>query len=418
MNFIGGVHVFTYCHYLLQIRFTSIGFKFSGKIMITSIEIENFRCFDYTKIEGFSRVNLIGGKNNSGKTALLEAILLNQSPRFETIKLLQTIRDESEELQLKNHQDTWNYLFFKENIKDHSILRSITQELEVIEIKLSVKEEMRNVREDTKNRLTWKYRTLTNFDHYGLPPDQIISVSMLTILKTITSNSQVIDLHNLYLYQNNHGLFYKYNDQNVPIPEYISPRLIISYQEFRRSVSSHGLAQQYQIMQKTYQYHNQEKILNILKIFDPSLEKIELIDHEILNGLMLYLKRENENSLPLAYFGDAMSRVLRIALNLINNQSHYLMIDEIENGIHYTNHRDFWKALFELAKQLNIQIFATTHSLEMIQAFTDVGLNYYPEDGAYFEMTRHYDTDQIIGIKRDLDTLDYALKHGKGVRGE
>ena len=43
--------------------------------MIRSIEIENFRCFHKTRIEGFSQINLIGGQNNAGKTALLEAIL-------------------------------------------------------------------------------------------------------------------------------------------------------------------------------------------------------------------------------------------------------------------------------------------------------------------------------------------------------
>jgi len=48
--------------------------------MIKDIEISNFRCFEHTKIEGFERVNLIGGKNNSGKTALsilIEKILLS-----------------------------------------------------------------------------------------------------------------------------------------------------------------------------------------------------------------------------------------------------------------------------------------------------------------------------------------------------
>ncbi|WP_083786910.1 AAA family ATPase [Gloeothece verrucosa] len=47
--------------------------------MLQDIEIENFRCFEKTRISGFTRVNLIGGKNNSGKTALLEALLLEHS---------------------------------------------------------------------------------------------------------------------------------------------------------------------------------------------------------------------------------------------------------------------------------------------------------------------------------------------------
>ncbi|MEY3868956.1 MAG: hypothetical protein RLZZ338_2847, partial [Cyanobacteriota bacterium] len=111
-------------------------------------------------------------------------------------------------------------------------------------------------------------------------------------------------------------------------------------------------------------------------------------------------------------------------LKLINNDHKILLIDEIENGIHYTNQRDFWKTLFRLAVELDTQIFATTHSLEMIEAFADVGLgNYegcanYRGLGAYFEMSKRPKTNKIVAIKRDLETLNYALERGKGVRGE
>jgi len=46
------------------------------------------------------------------------------------------------------------------------------------------------------------------------------------------------------------------------------------------------------------------------------------------------------------------------------------------------------------------------------------GLEYYPEQGAYFELARSPRTDQIIGIKSELDILDYALKHNDRIRGE
>ncbi|WP_049802644.1 AAA family ATPase [Gloeothece verrucosa] len=107
-------------------------------------------------------------------------------------------------------------------------------------------------------------------------------------------------------------------------------------------------------------------------------------------------------------------------INLIDVKNGILLIDEIENGIHYLNQREFWLHLFKLAKALDVQIFATTHSLEMIKAFADVGLKEYPEEAAYIELARHPKTHQIIGIKRDMETLDYALEHEKGVglRGE
>ncbi|MEQ9487090.1 MAG: AAA family ATPase [Coleofasciculus sp. F4-SAH-05] len=54
-------------------------------LMLKDIEITNFRCFEATKISGFKRVNLIGGQNHAGKTALLEAILLNNCPKSITI---------------------------------------------------------------------------------------------------------------------------------------------------------------------------------------------------------------------------------------------------------------------------------------------------------------------------------------------
>ena len=88
---------------------------------------------------------------------------------------------------------------------------------------------------------------------------------------------------------------------------------------------------------------------------------------------------------------------------MVNAENSVFFIDEIENGIHYQNQREFWRSLFELAIELDVQIFATTHSLEMMQAFADVGLKSYADEGAYFELARNDKTNQIVAIKRDLD---------------
>jgi hypothetical protein len=75
--------------------------------------------------------------------------------------------------------------------------------------------------------------------------------------------------------------------------------------------------------------------------------------------------------------------------------------------------------LFRLAVELDTQIFATTHSLEMLQAFADVGLEPNQEcSSAYFELARKLKTNQIIGSRLDLETLSYAIEHQEGVRGE
>ncbi|MDJ0560701.1 MAG: AAA family ATPase, partial [Microcystis sp. M53599_WE4] len=89
--------------------------------MIKDIEISNFRCFEHTKIEGFERVNLIGGKNNSGKTALLEAIFLYSYPYPNTIHpyIRGIIRRQSLAVVRAVPKNAWDDLLFnldRENI--------------------------------------------------------------------------------------------------------------------------------------------------------------------------------------------------------------------------------------------------------------------------------------------------------------
>lgn len=136
-----------------------------------------------------------------------------------------------------------------------------------------------------------------------------------------------------------------------------------------------------------------------------------------MNEPTLYLTRKDQKRLPISLFGDAINRVTAIALELLNTDQNVLFIDEIENGIHYTSQEKFWEALFELARELDTTIFATTHSLEMIKAFAAVSQK-YPEDGMYFELARNPRDQKIVAIKRDAELLEYALERGKPIRGE
>jgi hypothetical protein len=82
-----------------------------------------------------------------------------------------------------------------------------------------------------------------------------------------------------------------------------------------------------------------------------------------------------------------------------------------------SNHKNFWDILFRLAEALKVQIFCTTHSIEMMQAFVKVGKN-NENSGAHFELARHAKSGNILAIKRDLETLGYGIEHHKGFRGE
>ena len=64
---------------------------------------------------------------------------------------------------------------------------------------------------------------------------------------------------------------------------------------------------------------------------------------------------------------------------MIGENPDVLLIDEVENGIHHSVHKQIWTGLAEVAETLDVQIFATTHSAECLEAANDA----FAERGAY-----------------------------------
>ncbi|EAZ92433.1 AAA family ATPase [Crocosphaera chwakensis] len=387
--------------------------------MIKNIEIENFRCFEHTKIEGFERVNLIGGKNNSGKTALLEAIALNQSPQPDIILLLTKIRDDSLYYSQSYPEKVWNNLFFNNITKDSIRIiinkNSPNPQNLIISVSLFFFNPSNTIKLLKDSLMSNKFFEQSN---------QIYRLTVELISEKFSRYKFYIDSTNEGIKLGGCDIKYvgKYRDRAL--------ETITSESGFIRFINQYHFNWITQYISASFRLNQKEIIqeyshaelenrghylLNILQKIDPKIEEIKIFS---IRDPVLYLRRENENFLPISTFGDAINRVTEIMVKILNNKSSIILIDEIENGIHYTNHRDFWRALFELSKELDVQIFATTHSLEMIQAFRDVGLNYYADSGAYFEMARNPRTNKIIGIKHELEMLDYALKRSEEIRGE
>ena len=345
--------------------------------MLKEIEIQNFRCFEQIKISGFERVNLIGGKNNAGKTALLEAIFLNVVPYTSSLVMLRQLRKEPLEAIKAMPDRAWDNLFYFRE-KDKSLVifgkdnNNITSGVEIkSSTSLITINSIKNVE-------------APKFPQRGREPS-LRATS--TGLRDGYSESIITDSSSTA-------------DEIPIIPSFIR-------------ISERELTEAYD---KARLDDKDTEVLKAFQILDPAIESVESFS---IGEPTLYLRRKGEKRLPLSLFGDAMNRVAHIMLKLVINKHKILLVDEIENGIHHTNQREFWRILFRLAVELDTQIFATTHSLEMLQAFAEVGLEQNQEcSSAYFELARKLKTNQIIGSRLDLETLNYALEHQEGVRGE
>ncbi len=69
-----------------------------------------------------------------------------------------------------------------------------------------------------------------------------------------------------------------------------------------------------------------------------------------------------KSRIPIGSLGDGIWRMLGLILVLVRSQDGVVLIDEIDTGLHFTVLSNMWKLVYETAKRLNVQVFATTHS--------------------------------------------------------
>jgi len=78
-----------------------------------------------------------------------------------------------------------------------------------------------------------------------------------------------------------------------------------------------------------------------------------------------------EKPVDISAMGEGTIRLLGLILSMVNSKNGILLIDEIENGIHYSSQAKLWDLVFRIAEEMNIQVFATTHSWDCISGFSN-----------------------------------------------
>jgi AAA15 family ATPase/GTPase len=307
--------------------------------MLQQIHIQNFRCFEDFKAEGFERVNLIGGKNNSGKSCLLEGIYAALRP------------------------DHLGGLAHLRNQKINDLVNTRNQKMSII-------------------------KTLV-FD-YTLYENEETAAFQINFEENRIENQSFTDV--------------LFNSRNINL---ITQKRELPTLKFVEAFDSFAIKKV------------KDRIIEIVKIVDSTIDDISSYSSK---GDILFVSKVADEYRPINSYGDATQNLIKyftpIFEKIVNkdDQESYLLIDEIENGIHYTAHEEFWQHLFKLCKELNVQVFATTHSLEMIKAFNAVALK--EGEGAYFEMVREPESNNIKIAKHHSKLLQYELNQDEQIRGE
>jgi AAA15 family ATPase/GTPase len=343
--------------------------------MYNKIVIENFRGIKHLKIGDFRQVNLFVGKNNCGKTTLLEALFLLTGPTNAELPIkINAFRDFT-----IIDENSWRLIFNKLDVNSN------------IKISGELEKEKRNliIRPNTKS---------------------------VTMLPKTTIDKGRVDIKDSYsgLFRAIDGLILEYSLTKTgnKKPKKIATKVVMKgpgievmfpkdYKELLKGVFinaktiSVDIAGRFNNIQIRKQSN---RIINVLRQIEPSLDDLSLGADGII-----YCDIGLNRLMPVNVMGDGMFRLLSIILAISDTENGIILIDEIENGFHHSSQELLWEAIFISAKEFNVQIFATTHSIECVKAFSS----------SYFRKEKNTDEMRLFRIERkddDFRVLSYDYR--------
>ncbi len=326
--------------------------------MIQSVRIKNFKTFKDTQIDGFTKLNIITGGNNVGKSNLLEALycLVGKSmhPCANITEIYDNIRKEPLTTESKN------LMFYG----------------------LDTKEEIQIV------------TTLDNNQTLDLQIKFIASENQKVIESQIiptAEQTQMSSQLNFTLKKNNEEI---YNDHlNIakvpnfpPIPNQsgynrqfknFDPNQLQKLLPFESAVIIpsdvvYRQAHMIQAVSKICSNNQLEEELNKhLNQFD---NNIQAISFNTNNQLKLKVKNIREK-VPLSVFGDGLKKYLHIVSAFMADNAKTIYIDEVENGLHFSRMGLLLKNIIDFInnnKDGNLQVFMTTHNQEFVEILDQV----------------------------------------------
>ncbi|WP_293155397.1 ATP/GTP-binding protein [Okeania sp. SIO2C9] len=331
--------------------------------MFKCITVKNFRCFEEISIDNIERVNLIGGINNVGKTALLEAIFLLKSLNALEIPFQLNFNRGVVQQQTFDVEEICEWLFYKKQVSKAIKIKIVNENGEENELKLSLdkassprlfplnlRSNSRKTLKDLKLGFKKNSQQIFGFTIFLTPDREEQTEIKIAIQQDEEQEAKEIEV--------------------FPPSAFLSSRLRVS------PTNDAEIFSQFEAINK------QNEIIEILKIIEPRLKRLAVL---VTGGIpMIHGDIGADHLIPVSLMGEGMGRLLSIILSIMNAKEGTVLIDEIENGIHHSVMEKVWQSIAVATRKSNTQLFATTHSYECIRAAHKAFSNSELYDFRYF----------------------------------
>ena len=311
-----------------------------------NLEIRNFRGIEHLTVDDFSRVNVFLGQNSSGKSSVLESIImLIGMSNPDLPQLINTIRG-------RNYSSFSDLSYFFRN-GDLKIKPEITAELsDASKRHLSLE-------------MAYRFDEKSQGDFQN---GQIPTSETKTFLNTLRMLFDVENDSETKRYEC--GITVGQNGITT------GKKMADGYME-KNSVafipadlaSGNPVNDLVELIKRKKKDH----VLEMMQKFDSRITAVEVLNNAAYIGL-----EGLDQLMAVIMMGDGMRRYLNIVVAAANPMNNILLIDEIDNGLHYSAYKKLWEAIFALAISTNKQVFVTTHSKETLYRLNEM-LEEHPE---------------------------------------
>lgn len=366
--------------------------------MLKKMTLKNFRCFKTLELSDLKSINVIIGANGSGKTVLLESLLLglkghpNAAMTSNVLRGIQTFLISPGLPVIMQplrsvFESMWDHFFYQGNKELKAKISFEDSE------RVSYQVEMRFA---TENKLPM--RQIQNIQTSAAP--FVFQRSKGKNKGDMKKNQEVI-----YSFPDNN------NQQQFQGPT----------GEFGPTTYFFGTMPIYNEQDNVYWFSNlkikepklTEELQDVLRKAFPQIKDLVVLNPYGTASIWANLHSGSTRQLSLVSAG--IHKFLTLILACVTLKNGVILIDEIENGIYYSKHEVLWEALLTMSKKNGNQIFATTHSRESLLALGNVIKR--NNDANSFRMLRTKQNDdgcmitQLTGVSAvDAITADVELR--------
>lgn len=339
--------------------------------MLKTLELHQYRGFKSFSLSGLKRVNLLVGKNNCGKTSILEALEFLISKGNPSVLVRPASRrgetnfvDEQAQPYSRDNFSDISHLFFGRRLEP-GVNFSISSNEGAKQLSVELLHYPEDVEDEDGLGYSGPDDGQQRFPLFEDESDQMPAV-WLRISGNVPDglpNFPVTENGSLSMA----GLrrLQRSRFDNV---SGISPTRLLTPESLRPSSMR-------DMWDRVLSEGREAEVIEAMKLLQDDIVSIHFLTSSVYRntpGGVLVGLRENGRRIPLGSFGDGIRRLLALSLSLVRTAGGFLLIDEIDTGLHFSVMEEMWKLVVNTAKRSNIQVFATTHSYDCIQGFASL----------------------------------------------